>query len=448
MAVFRPQTGHGPASQPGRTAVSGRAPAREIAASAFQYLLLGGFTAVATGISAQGLTGFARANMGLTGPWPYLLFLALDGAAGVCAVLLTRRAARDEPGLGPRLAVWGLVAASATFNASHAPHKPGAPEAFAMMPVVAAVLFEFTLRELRERKAGRADRRIGAVRWQHPVEWFRVQRTLAADEHLSAQGATRRVRTEQAARRLYQLRRALAARDGAARPGTLAVRRVHAAERRAHAALTRADFSGDLAVAADVLRHVQVLTQTSRLALLDYATAGPARDVIAGLITVGPPPAAAAAPLPPAATGAAPGNLPPAPAVPGGPLPGPGPEREAEPDCGGQEHGGPGAGLDGEIVAAAADILAGAARRGERLSQKALGAMLRQAGHRVANDSLGALLAAASGQAGTSAPPGPEGAPGEPAAEHPVNGNGTALVARLRLPGHQPGSDGPPGYQR
>jgi len=422
--------------------VSGRAPAREIAASAFQYLLLGGFTAVATGISAQSLTGFARANMGLTGPWPYLLFLALDGAAGVCAVLLTRRAARDEPGLGPRLAVWGLVAASATFNASHAPHKPGAAEAFAMMPVVAAVLFEFTLRELRERKAGRTDRRIGAARWLYPIERFRVQRTLADDEHLSAQAATRRVRTEQAARRLFQLRRALAARDGAPRPGALAVRRVRVAERRTHAALIRAGFSGDQAVAADVLRHVQVLTQTAHLALLDYATAGPARDVIAGLITAAP----AAPPPPTAAPAAAPGNLPPAPAAPGGPLPGPEQEREAEPDGVGQDDGGLDAGLDAEIVVAAAAILAGARRRGERLSQKALGAMLRQGGHRVANESLGALLAAASGQAGASAPPGPEGAPGEAAAEHPVNG--TALAARLRLPGHEPGPDGLPGDQR
>ena len=423
--------------------MSGRAPARETAASAFQYLLLGGFSAVATGISAQGLTGFARANMGLTGPWPYLLFLALDGAAGVCAVLLTRRAARDEPGLGPRLAVWGLVAASATFNANHAPHKPGAPEAFAMMPVVAAVLFEFTLRELRERKAGRTDRRIGAARWLYPVERFRVQRTLAADEHLSAQAATRRVRTEQAARRLFQLRRALAARDGATRPGALAARRVHAAERRAHAALIRAGFSGDQAVAADVLRHVQVLTQTAHLALLDYATAGPARDVIAGLITAAP----TAAPVPTAAPGAAPGNLPPVPAA-GRPLPGPAREREPESPGSGQDDGGPDAGLDGEIVVAATTILAGARRRGERLSQKALGAMLRQAGHRVANESLGALLAAASGQADTSARPGPERAPGEPAAEHPVNGNGTALAARLRLPGHEPGPDGQPGEQR
>jgi hypothetical protein len=37
-----------------------------------------------------------------------------------------------------------------------------------------------------------------------------VQRLLAAGEYLPAQEATRRVRAEQAARRLYQLRRALA----------------------------------------------------------------------------------------------------------------------------------------------------------------------------------------------------------------------------------------------
>ena len=110
---------------------------RERAASAAQYVLLGGFAAVAAGISAQGLTGFARSNMELTGPWPYLLFLALDGAAGVCAVLLVRRAARAESGLAPRLAVWGLVAASSTFNWTHAPRRPAAPEAFGLMPVVA-----------------------------------------------------------------------------------------------------------------------------------------------------------------------------------------------------------------------------------------------------------------------------------------------------------------------
>ena len=74
---------------------------RETAASVAQYALLGGFAAVAAGISAQGLTGFARSNMELSGAWPYLLFFALDGADGVCAVLLVRRAARAEASLAP-----------------------------------------------------------------------------------------------------------------------------------------------------------------------------------------------------------------------------------------------------------------------------------------------------------------------------------------------------------
>ena len=282
--------------------MTGGGRAREAAASAAQYVLLGGVAAVAAGISAQGLAGFARDNMGLAGPWPYLLFAALDGAAGVCAVLLTRRAARAESALAPRLAVWGLVTASASFNATHAPHRPGAPEAFGLMPVIAAVLFEFTLRELRQRVSGRADRRLAGLRWLHPAERVRVQLRLAADDHISAQAATRRVRIDLAARRLHQLRRALHAQGRAARPGGMTAWRARLAERRAHAALTRAGFA-DQAIAAEVLRQVQVLTRTRDLARLDYTTAEAAQAAIAALITSGPP----ATPPAPAASGACPG---------------------------------------------------------------------------------------------------------------------------------------------
>ena len=279
---------------------------REAAASAAQYVLLGGFASVATGISAQGLTGFARDNMGLHGAWPYLLFLALDGAAGVCAVLLTRRAARAESGLAPRLAVWGLVAASASFNFTHAPRRPAAPEAFGLMPVIAAILFEFTLRELQLR-AGRADRRLAALRWLHPAERVRVQLRLAADDHISAEAATRRVRIDLAARRLYQLRRALLAQGRAARPGGMAARRARLAEHRAHAALIRAGFD-DQAIAAQVLRQVQVLTRTRDLARLDYTTAGAAQAAIASLITSGAPVTPPGPPVMPAGS-ATPGGL-------------------------------------------------------------------------------------------------------------------------------------------
>ena len=435
--------------------MSGRAQVRETAASAAQYLLLGGFTAVAAGISAQGLTGFARDNMGLTGPWPYLLFLALDGAAGVCAVLLTRRAARAESGLAPRLAVWGLVAASASFNWTHAPRRPGAPEAFGLMPVIAAVLFEFTLRELRQRAAGRADRQMATLRWLYPVERFRVQRLLAADERISAQQATRRVRIEQAARRLHQLRRVLHARDQTPRPGALADRHARIAERRAHAALIRAGFS-DPDVAADVLRQVQVLTRSVYLARLDYTTAQPARDAIASLITADPPPKPAAPALPPAAPGGAPQILLPLAAVPAGPtlpsqpLPEPGPMCGEETALGDSQQAAVGhdTDRDGEIVAAAAGILAEARQRGERLSQKALGGRLRCDGYRVANRSLRGLLAAASGQVETSSPLGPGKAPARPGAPgHLADGSHTTLASLL--PGHEPGSGpaGPPGGQ-
>ena len=207
--------------------------ARERAASVAQYVLLGGFAAVAAGISAQGLTGFARFNMELTGARPYLLFLALDGAAGVCAVLLVRRAARAESGLAPRLAVWGLVAASSTFNWTHAPRRPAAAEAFGLMPVVAALLFEFCLRELRLRTlAGRTGSKLSAWRWLHPAERIRVQICMAAGEQVSAEAATRHVRVDHAARRLYQLKTALHAHDQSPAQGAMAARRVRQAEHR------------------------------------------------------------------------------------------------------------------------------------------------------------------------------------------------------------------------
>jgi hypothetical protein len=378
--------------------------ARETAASVAQYLLLGGFAAVAAGISAQGLTGFAHDSMGLRGPWPYLLFLALDGAAGVCAVLLTRRASRAESGLAPRLAVWGLVAASASFNWNHAPHRPGAPEAFGLMPVIGAVLFEFTLRELRLRSTGRADRQLTALRWAHPAERVRVQLLLAADDQISAEAATRRVRADQAARRLYQLRLALHARDQGARPATMAARRARIAERRAHAALTRAGFA-DPAVAADVLRQVQVLTRTPDLARLDYTTAAAAQAAIASLITAKSP----TAPWMPddgptlrnllagdAANGHSVANRPgyAAPGQAAEPAASSGP-RSVRPESANQTDAGRDTYLDPRLVAAAARIVAEARQHGHRLSQKALGDKLRRDGYRVANHNLHTLAAAA-----------------------------------------------------
>ena len=373
--------------------------ARETVASAAQYVLLGGFASTAAGISAQGLVGFARSNMALRGPWPYLLFFALDGAAGVCAVLLVRRAARAEPGLAPRLAVWGLVAASSLFNWTHAPSRPAAPEAFGLMPVIAALLFEFCLREMRLRTANRADRTLGALRWLRPAERIRVQLAMAADQRVSAEDATSRVQIDAAARRLYHLRALLAAHEPAAGPGIVTARRVRRAERRAYGALIRAGFTEPL-VAFAVLRQVQVMTQTATLARLDYSTADAARAAIASLIPAAP----ATAPVPDPAhlaeqdatadrTQAASLN---------GHRPGaPTPDRavtaaEAAPAASQPDDDQDPGDRDAELVAAARRIVAGSRHAGARLSQIALAEKLRSGGHKVANNRL-RWLAAVSG---------------------------------------------------
>ena len=402
---------------------------RERIASAAQYVLLGGFASTAAGISAQGLTGFARSNMGLRGAWPYLLFFALDGAAGVCAVLLARRAARAESGLAPRLAVWGLVAASSIFNWTHAPRRPAAPEAFGLMPVVAALLFEFCLRETRLRTlADRADRKLSVLRWLHPVERFRVQLCMAADEHMSAQEATRRVRVNDAAAKLYKLRTLLLADDQSATPRAANSRRTRSAERRAHGALTRAGFAAP-ATAAMVLRQVRVLTLPATLAVLDYDTARAAHAVIGNLIAsptaATPPPdsdarpvrdgtgdeiqgqdgtpvenvdghpsekgkTATCHPIAAAAEGTRIAAVSTADAVRGGR------QRDQPPDVGSR---------DAELVAAAARIVASVQHDGARLSQTALAAKLRSQGYTVANYRLRWLAAASGLDVGDAVPP-------------------------------------------
>jgi Protein of unknown function (DUF2637) len=355
---------------------------RERAASVAQYVLLGGFAAVAAGISAQGLTGFARANMELTGAWPYLLFFALDGAAGVCAVLLVRRAARAEPGLAPRLAVWGLVAASSTFNWTHAPHRPAAAEAFGLMPVVAALLFEFCLRELRLRTlAGRAGRTLSAWRWLHPAELIRVRMRMAAGEQASAEAATRHVRVDHAARRLYQLKTALDPHGQQHAHGVMAARRIRQAEHRAHRALTRAGFA-DPAVAVAVLRQVQVLTMTTELARLDYHTPDAAQAAIASLI--GSPSAAT--------PGSGTATRTPANQINGHPA-------GSMTDAGAR---------DARLVAAAIRIVAAAARDGGRLSQVSLAERLRREGYTVANSRLRWLSAVSGLQPRHAAGPDPQ----------------------------------------
>jgi len=387
-----------------------RARARETAAAAAQYGLLFGFAAVAAAISAHGLVGFARSNMGLPGPLPYLLWGALDGAAGLCAVLLLRRAARGEPALAPRLAVWGLVAASGAFNWTHAPARPGAREAFALMPVIAAMLFEFSLRETRH-ISERTDRRLTGPGWLHPVERIKVQLQLAVNPAMPAEAATRRVRTDTAARRLHLLRQALGNPDQPAAVGVVSACRARLAERRARAAVTRARFA-DPSAAAEVLRQVQILTLTRTLAELDYATPHAAQAAIASLITPAPSPVSGADTTPePAAlrlrttrADISPNGCPPGPArngtrvrtqaTPDGqPACASPPDRRPASPAGSPAlshypDSRPADGVPPPLAEAAARIVAHARQQGIQLTQAALARQLRAQGYGIANHRL------------------------------------------------------------
>lgn len=348
-----------------------RAQLRDGCAALVQYVLLFGFAAVAAAISAHGLIGFARASMGLHGAWPFLLWAALDGAAGMCAVLLMRRAARGESALAPRLAVWGLVAASSAFNWTHAPRHPGAREAFALMPLIAATLFEFSLRETRH-SAQRSDRQVAGLRWLHPVERIRVQVELAADQILTGQAALRRVRVRRAAWCLHRLRRCLAAHSDEP-DNPISSRATRRAEHRAQVALTLVGFT-DPVVADEVLRLARVLSQTTTLAGLDHATSVSATAALTDLAIHAPCPAgtsherfARRSPMPSTAI-----------AVNGHSF------------GSGQRH------ADRLLVETACDVIAQARQRGIRLSQAALARELRAQGLSIANERLH-WLAAVSG---------------------------------------------------
>lgn len=265
-----------------------RAAARYVTARGGQnwetVLLLGFFGAAAT-LSADGLLGFARRDMGLRGPLPVVFWLALDGAAGMLLSMVRRRAREGRSTWHVRAVVWTVIAASASFNWLHAPGMPGAHLAWAAMPAVAGILAELAVADIRQEQAearraedGPApERRVEAARWLHPAESLRVMSAMAADAALSSADATREVRADAAARALYRLRRAMKA--AGETPGIS----VRMAERRAQSAFRRAGFaSGD--APEDILRRMQGMVRLPDFASLDYGTAKAAKDALGSLI--------------------------------------------------------------------------------------------------------------------------------------------------------------------
>jgi hypothetical protein len=107
-----------------------------------------------TALSSHDLIGWAAAPTGLAlpAPWPVLVFLALDAAAGVCVLLAVDGTWRGEPAGVFGVLVWCFAAGSAFANWRHATSPQAAPDAgwfFPAMSLAGPALLEAVLGRLR-----------------------------------------------------------------------------------------------------------------------------------------------------------------------------------------------------------------------------------------------------------------------------------------------------------
>ncbi|UCM91002.1 DUF2637 domain-containing protein [Streptomyces marincola] len=156
---------------------------RERAYASASYTLLFCCAGVAAALSFQGLVGFGRENLNLSGGWEYLVPFGLDGAAMFCAVIAVREASHGDSSMGSRLLVWLFAGAAAWFNWVHAPRgagHAGAPHFFAGMSLSAAILFDRALKQTRRsalREQGLVPRPLPQIRF---VRWMRAPRETYA----------------------------------------------------------------------------------------------------------------------------------------------------------------------------------------------------------------------------------------------------------------------------
>ncbi|MEV0734080.1 DUF2637 domain-containing protein [Polymorphospora sp. NPDC050346] len=125
-------------------------------------------------LSSQDLIAWAGAPTGLNlpRPWPWLVFVALDAAAGVCVLLTVYCAWRGEPAGIFGLLVWCFAFGSAFANWRYATAPGAAPDAwwfFPAMSLAGPVLLEAVLGRFRrwfQRDSGRRGRRLPTFGWR------------------------------------------------------------------------------------------------------------------------------------------------------------------------------------------------------------------------------------------------------------------------------------------
>ncbi|MEV7123810.1 DUF2637 domain-containing protein [Kitasatospora griseola] len=230
----------------------------------FEDLLTVLVATAAAGLSSDGLRRLGRNVMHLQQPWDWMPFLALDVAAVVCGIRARRRSRKGQSPGPSGVLVWILAGISSAFSAGEAVDAKGVA-ARAVWPIVAAVLFELgsieerlAKAELTAKAAGEwLDRKLRLVRMIHPVEWVRVALALAADERLSQSQATRLVRIDRAAHRLYRLRQLIGDNKTPAAKVRLSKPRIARADRLAQVAQARVPIEDHPAVMAALQRRVR-----------------------------------------------------------------------------------------------------------------------------------------------------------------------------------------------
>lgn len=129
-------------------------------------------------LSSQDLVQWARSNsgLGLSGIWPYVVFVALDCAAALCIAMTVHSYWRGEAGGSAHLLVWVFACGSAFANWEHSTTlvAKDAVWFFPAMSLLGAVLLEVVIRKVR-RWAKASE---GA--YEAPLPSFRMLRWIVA----------------------------------------------------------------------------------------------------------------------------------------------------------------------------------------------------------------------------------------------------------------------------
>ncbi|WP_328469097.1 DUF2637 domain-containing protein [Actinoplanes sp. NBC_00393] len=137
-------------------------------------LLLGIVILTPIVLSSQDLIAWAAAGTGLnlSHPWPLLVAISLDSAAGACVLLSVYSAWRGDPAGIFGVLVWGFALGSAFANFRHSSQPGAAPDAiwfFPLMSIAGPALLEAVLGRFRrwiQRQSGRRNRQIPAFGWR------------------------------------------------------------------------------------------------------------------------------------------------------------------------------------------------------------------------------------------------------------------------------------------